>query len=84
MPRYQAQPPLLPGGSATNGILQPSQHNNIQPPPTVAQQRPAEVINVPEVVENRRRDAKGNTVVRHYIRGKMIGKVSIFFGTFVS
>lgn len=69
-PAAPVAPPAVPaaGNGAAGG--QPAKKDNDLIPAQLPQ------FHVPDVVEDRRIDSNGNTVVRRYNRGKLLGKVS--------
>jgi hypothetical protein len=40
--------------------------------------------NIPEIIEERRRDSEGRTINNKYIRGKLLGKVNHINSSFLS
>ncbi len=62
--RFPAVPaPAVPGGQAADA--------------GAAATRAPDTVNVPDIVEDRRTDAVGNVVSRYYVRGRLLGKVSL-------
>jgi hypothetical protein len=48
-------------------------HHGVEPTKMPSAEDPAQLI--PEVIEERRKDSEGRTVVTKYARGKLLGKV---------
>lgn len=63
-------------------MQQPMSNDNRQGPSSLQQHDAKEALknqentaNIPEVIEERRRDSEGRTISNKYIRGKLLGKV---------
>jgi hypothetical protein len=59
--KHVPPPPVPQAGAAKNELI------------------PAQLpqFHVPDIVEDRRIDSAGNTIVRKYVRGKLLGKVRL-------
>ena len=68
----------------TTVMQQPISHNDRQGPSNLQQNDAKEALknqentaNIPEIIEERRRDSEGRTITNKYVRGKLLGKVNI-------
>ena len=65
-------------------MQQPMSNENRQGPSNIQQIDAKESLknqentaNIPEIIEERRRDSEGRTITNKYVRGKLLGKVNV-------